>query len=78
MREQDVKNIKILCNCCGRPLKNSNGLLMEDAFEAAKEWGYFSKKDLQVHSFVLCEECYDSLTASFKIPVTVTKKREVM
>lgn len=78
MCEQNTKKIEVLCNCCGKQLKNRNGLLMEDAFEAVKEWGYFSKKDLQVHSFVLCEDCYDRIAASFRIPVTVTKKREVM
>ncbi len=73
------------CNCCGRELRTENGILVEDAFVASKEWGYFSEKDrevhefyLQVHSFVLCEECCDKIAQSFRIPVTVTEKREVM
>ena len=70
--------IKLRCNNCGRELKTENGVLMEDALVASKEWGYFSRKDLQVHSFVLCEECCDRIAASFQIPVTVTEKREVM
>lgn len=78
MQGQNLKKEEILCNCCGRPLKSRNGLLMEDAFKAVKEWGYFSKKDLQVHSFTLCEECYDKITGLFQIPVTVSQKREVM
>ena len=78
MQGQVLEKKGILCNCCGRPLKSRNGLLMEDAFKAVKEWGYFSKKDLQVHSFTLCEECYDKITSLFQIPVTVSQKREVM
>ena len=77
-QRQNLPKAEILCNCCGRPLKSRNGLLMEDAFKAVKEWGYFSKKDLQVHSFTLCEACYDKITGLFQIPVTVSQKREVM
>lgn len=70
--------LEIRCNCCGRRLRTENGMLLEDAFEGSKEWGYFSKKDLEVHSFVLCEECCDRISDSFVIPVEVSKKREVM
>ena len=72
------KKLEIRCNCCGRQLKTENGMLLEDAFEGSKEWGYFSRKDLEVHSFVLCEECCDRISDSFAIPVEVSKKREVM
>ena len=74
----NLEKRKPRCNCCGRELRTENGILVEDAFVASKEWGYFSKKDLQVHSFVLCEECCDKIAQSFRIPVTVTEKREVM
>lgn len=70
--------MKIMCNVCGRELKNENGILKEDAFEAVKEWGYFSKKDLEVHKFVICEECYDRMVRKFAIPVTVLEKKEAM
>lgn len=72
------ESIKLKCNKCGRELKMENGILLEDAFVGSKEWGYFSKKDLQVHSFVLCEKCCDEIAAGFQIPVTVREKREVM
>ena len=49
----EKKKLRVVCNMCGRELKTENGLLMEDAFEAAKEWGYFSKKDLELHKFYL-------------------------
>lgn len=39
-----------------------------------KQWGYFSGKDGETHRFELCEECYDRLTASFRIPVETEEK----
>ncbi|NLK73981.1 MAG: hypothetical protein GX288_01660 [Clostridiales bacterium] len=66
------------CNVCGKAIKVENGILKEDVFEATKEWGYFSKRDLEVHRFNLCEECYDKMIASFQIPVEVSKKLEVL
>lgn len=78
MGMEKQQGIRLRCNNCGRELKTENGILVEDAFVASKEWGYFSKKDLQVHSFVLCESCCDKIASKFQIPVTVTEKREVM
>lgn len=71
-------DIPIYCNSCGKELKRENGILMEDAFEAIKEWGYFSNRDTQVHHFNLCEDCYDRLISGFRIPVEVKKKVEVL
>lgn len=71
-------DVPIYCNSCGKELKKENGILKEDAFEATKEWGYFSNRDMQVHSFNICEECYEKLIADFKIPVDVKKKLEVL
>lgn len=68
----------LYCNSCGKVLKFENGILKEDAFEASKEWGYFSKRDMEVHHFNLCEECYEKLVSQFKIPVEVKKKLEVL
>ncbi len=68
----------LLCNCCGKPLKEENGILKEDAFEATKEWGYFSSRDMEVHHFNLCEECYNKLIESFVIPIEIRKKLEVL
>ena len=58
------------CNGCGRKLKRSNNsdILLEDVFMAEKAWGYFSKKDMTRHRFILCEECYDKLIAGFAVP----------
>lgn len=61
-------DIRIFCNACGKELYMENNILKEDAFEAKKQWGYFSKKDTKMHSFVLCEECYDKMISRFVIP----------
>lgn len=69
---------EISCNVCGKAINIDKGVLKEDMFEAAKEWGYFSKYDLEVHKFNICEECYDSFISTFKIPIQVVKKKEVL
>lgn len=66
------------CNSCGKLIRIENNIIREDVFEAVKEWGYFSKKDLEIHKFNLCEECYDKITSSFIIPVEINSKNEVM
>lgn len=69
---------ELVCNVCGRALVVENGIPKEDFLEGVKEWGYFSKKDLEVHKFIICEECYDKLIQSFVMPVTVVDKQEVL
>ncbi len=68
----------ICCNSCGKVLRVENGILKEDAFEATKEWGYFSRRDMEVHHFNLCEECYDKMISKFMIPIEIRKKLEVL
>jgi Fe2+ or Zn2+ uptake regulation protein len=80
-RADDVNNggeTPLCCNACGKVLKVENGILMEDAFEATKEWGYFSQRDLEVHHFNLCEDCYNKIIEQFQIPVEVNRKLEVL
>lgn len=74
MKEQQ----KVKCNQCGRVLRMEKGILKEDALIIKKEWGYFSKKDLEVHELVLCEDCYDVWKQGFAIPVRITGKQEVL
>ena len=71
-------NQEVYCNACGRKLKKKHGLLLEDAFEARKDWGYFSNKDLESHQFTLCEACYDQIIENFKIPITKKNTREAL
>lgn len=70
-------NKKIFCNVCGRQLHMENDILLEDAFEARKQWGYFSRKDTTLHSFVICEKCYDEMVKKFVIPPEVTNVTEL-
>ena len=37
-----------------------------------------AEKDGQVDHFDLCEECYDQLTATFKIPVETEEQTEYL
>ncbi len=71
-------NKEVYCNVCGKRIIMEQGIMKEDVFEAAKEWGYFSKYDLEVHKFNICEECYDKLISTFKIPIEVVRKKEVL
>lgn len=66
-----------VCNCCGRTLKIQNGMLQEGICSVDTVWGYFSGKDLENHTFDLCEACYDKITASFAIPPQITENTEV-
>ena len=78
----------IYCNVCGKKLFVEKGILKEDAFEAKKQWGYFSKKDGMLHSFVICqiavdlqsdwvEKCYDDMIEKFVIPPEITEVHEL-
>ena len=53
-------------------------VLKEDFASFRKEWGYFSDKDGITHQFDLCEQCYDRITESFQIPVSVEDTRELL
>ncbi len=72
------KQESFCCNVCAKEIQVNHGIVKEDVFEAVKEWGYFSKYDLEVHKFNICEECYDALIASFKIPIQIENKKEVL
>lgn len=73
MKEREA----LFCNVCAREIIMKDGILREDVFEGEKEWGYFSKKDMVRHSFILCEECYDRLVSTFAIPPKETAVTEL-
>ncbi|MCI9142501.1 MAG: hypothetical protein HFH87_07750 [Lachnospiraceae bacterium] len=75
---QDRKLIQVVCNKCGRALKVENGYLREYCFAADTVFGYFSRKDGMRHHFDLCEDCYDSLTEQFNVPVEETEALELL
>ena len=62
---------KSICNCCGRVLEQ------EEYINIEKQWGYFSNKDGILHSFVICEKCYDKMIDSFVIPPEITEVHEL-
>jgi ribosomal-protein-alanine N-acetyltransferase len=66
-----------LCNQCGREIPTEHAG-HTDALSVRKEWGYFSKWDLQIHEFTLCQKCYEQWIQNFAIPVAVSQKTEVL
>ena len=72
------KGKRLFCNVCSKELKIERGILKEGVFAATQEWEYFSEKDLEIHQFDMCEQCYDKMIESFAIPVTIKKKREYL
>lgn len=69
--------LRAVCNCCGKELKVENGILKEGIFSAENIWGYFSDKDMEVHSLDLCESCYDSWVSGFAVPAEVQEATEI-
>ncbi|MBQ8804549.1 MAG: hypothetical protein IJZ53_13040 [Tyzzerella sp.] len=68
--KQEMREVnKIICNKCGKEIVVERGVPKQDVFSVEKRWGYFSGKDNEVHSFDICEACYDEWIAAFSIPV---------
>ena len=67
---------QVIWNCCGRELNVDQGILKEGACHLEPRWGYFSGKDMEKHSFDLCEACYDKIISGFSVPVDVTEETE--
>ena len=66
------------CNCCGKEIKEEQGILKEDVLDVSKTWGYFSGKDMEHHRFFICEACYDNWVSGFKIPPKVEDRTEAL
>ena len=64
---------EIFCHKCGKKMQMTNGIVTEGIIRLQGKWGYFSNKDLQMHTMDLCEECYDSIATLFKYPVDFTE-----
>lgn len=69
---------KMFCNGCGKSIMTENGIVREGIASVELDWGYFSEKDGEHHSFCLCESCYDRFVKSFVVPVTVSEKNELI
>lgn len=72
------KLIKMICNKCGRELEAEQGFVKEGVCTVETDWGYFSGKDGEHHEFELCEACYDAWVKSFRIPVRITERTELL
>ena len=59
-------------------LSVKNGILEEECIRAETPFGFFSRKDGQIHRFDLCEDCYDRLTKAFRIPIEIEERTEVL
>lgn len=75
MRQYKIKETKeidkIICNKCGKEICVNEGRPETDVLTVEKRWGYFSRKDNEIHEFDLCEECYDEMIRTFAIQVTM-------
>lgn len=74
----NTKKLKVVCNCCAKKLTVENGIVMEGVLRVQADWGYFSKKDGEVHSFDICEDCYNKWVTDFKIPIDIVRKTEML
>ena len=72
------ENFAVVCNKCRKAMEVEGGIVKEGIFEAEYRFGFFSNKDGEVHSFDLCEDCYDQITADFLIPPDVKEVTEVL
>lgn len=68
----------VICNKCKKELNVENGILKEGCFMGDIQFGYFSNKDGEKHSFDLCEECYDKMIKGFAIPVEEEVVKELV
>ena len=61
---------EVYCNACGTEIEIvPKANVCKEYLSIDKEWGYFSSKDFMMHSFCVCEKCYDHWINTFVIPV---------
>lgn len=64
---------QLYCNGCGKKISVCHDIVQEGILDINWDWGYFSEKDGENHSFCLCEACYDKMCSAFVIPVQVRR-----
>jgi hypothetical protein len=67
--KKDRKLLQIRCNMCGKEILLEKEIIKEGVLNVQCDWGYFSSKDGERHTFDLCEHCYDKMTEAFVLPV---------
>lgn len=68
--------IEVRCNKCGKNLVVENGIVKEEYFSEKYQLGYFGERDGEIHSFDLCELCYNQIIKDFVIPITIEEAVE--
>lgn len=62
--------VDILCDVCGKSCRNDKYAADDDELDEAADfeyatlsaiWGYFSRKDGESYSAILCEDCFDDV-----------------
>lgn len=66
----------LICNGCGKKLVVERGIVREGVFSVDHTWDFFSEKDGEIHHWDLCEECYDAVTAQFRVEEEVEERVE--
>ncbi len=72
------KNDKVICNCCGRAIREEAAVPREEFLHVEKTWGYFSEKDGEKQEFDVCEACYDEWVQGFLIPAKIHEATELL
>lgn len=69
---------KVICNKCGKEIEiiHNYGRVPHNTFQdycrVDTHWDHYkehSQKHMDIESFDLCEDCYNELVTSFKIPL---------
>ena len=71
MEDEMIKQgrpVQIFCNKCGKEIPRDPSGYFHDFLEIQKRWGYFSDHDDELHSFDICQRCYDEWLAGFVLP----------
>ena len=76
--EKNTELVSVICNDCGKELLVENGILKDGCLNVDAPFGYFSRKDGQIHSFDICEDCYEKMIARFRVPVECREAKELL
>lgn len=75
---ENTRKMEVTCNMCGKKMAVKKGIVLEGLFSANIDWGYFSEKDGEVHQIDICENCYDEWISTFKVPINIVRKNEML
>lgn len=76
--DENYQLLEATCNCCRKSLKIQNGIITEGVFSVEYAFGYFSRKDEEIHKFDLCEACYDEWIETFEISPDIANNTELL